>query len=454
LIVTPELLQLTDTEKEKFLFLAQQKELERVSPKLEQFRNSKYRINIAYGGRGAGSKSWSFDSLMIQRAHREKLRIACFREIQVSLKESSYQNIVEQIARLRYPGWKIQNESIKSPSGSYIIFKGLKDIRAAQQTKSYEGFDIFRIEEGSAISADSLSFLLPTLRKIGSQFWITLNQETENDPVMEMFVNAKRSDCLAVFCEPEGIDNPWWNETVLAAESEELKKRNPDEWLYVYGGQPRAQGQNAVMSRALIDQAMKREIESDGQEVVGCDPADFGDDKTQIYVRKGLKVIQHRELTKMDGIFIANEIGQMIDMNREIQINLDSTGIGTSTRDQLKYLKLNVNAINFAQSPNNKKKYHDFNSELWFNFKNEFLDKGQIPNDNELRQELGGRLYKYDHENRYQVEPKGEFKKRLKRSPDKADALLLCFYNPNKVFDAGFRKRMAVRDSSGYRYEG
>ncbi|MGE5862881.1 MAG: phage terminase large subunit, partial [Nitrososphaerales archaeon] len=174
--------ELTELEKSDFLFLLQQKELEKVSPKLEQFRDSKYRINIAYGGRGAGAKSWSFDSLIVQRAHRKKLRIACFREIQVSLKESSYQNIIEQITRLRYPGWKIQNESIRSPAGSYFIFKGLKDIRAAQQTKSYEGFDIFRIEEGSAISADSLNFLLPTLRKKGSQFWITLNRETENDP--------------------------------------------------------------------------------------------------------------------------------------------------------------------------------------------------------------------------------------------------------------------------------
>jgi phage terminase large subunit len=444
----------TEKEKNAFLFLTKQKELEKVSPKLEQFRGSKHRINVAYGGRGAGCKTWSFDSLLVQRAHRSKLRIACFREIQESLKESSYQDIMLQVDRLRYPGWKFQNEKIISPAGSTYIFRGLKDIRASQQVKSYESFDVFRIEEASAISRESWDMILPTLRKPGSQFWITFNPENDNDPVMEIFINSNRSDTLAVFCEPENADNPWWNDTELPKESEELKKRDYDEWLHQYGGQPRKQGQNSVISRVLVDQAMSREIVFEGQMVLGIDPADFGDDKTQMYLRKGLKVIKYKELSKMDGITIANEAAGMVNKDKTVQINIDSTGIGTSARDQLRSMGMNVNPVNFSQSPINRDKYHDLPTELWFEFKNQFLDKCQLPNDNQLRQELCGRQYKYDHEHRYHIESKADFKKRLGRSPDKADALLLCFYNPQRVFDPDFRKRMSSRDNSGYKYEG
>ena len=48
---------------------------------------------------------------------------------------------------------------------------------------------------------------------------------------------------------------------------------------------------------------------------------------------------------------------------------------------------------------------------------------------NELRQ----RWYDYDKRGRRKVEPKDIFKKRYGRSPDKADALLLCFYEAHQV---------------------
>jgi hypothetical protein len=42
--------------------------------------------------------------------------------------------------------------------------------------------------------------------------------------------------------------------------------------------------------------------------------------------------------------------------------------------------------------------------------------------------ELSGRLYEYDKRGRRKVESKKAFKERFKKSPDKADALLLAYY--------------------------
>jgi hypothetical protein len=73
-------------------------------------------------------------------------------------------------------------------------------------------------------------------------------------------------------------------------------------------------------------------------------------------------------------------------------------------------------------------KYPNIASEMWFELP---IDDIGIDNDRELMIELSGRRYLYDKQGRRMVEPKDEYKKRNGgRSPDKADALLLCYYMP------------------------
>ena len=66
---------------------------------------------------------------------------------------------------------------------------------------------------------------------------------------------------------------------------------------------------------------------------------------------------------------------------------------------------------------------------MWFTFP---IDEAQIPDDIQLMQELEGRQYKYTSKDQRKIEPKDEFKKRVGRSPDRADGLLLCFYRPKE----------------------
>lgn len=431
--------------------IAYQNLLEKVSPKLEAFRNpsiggtcpAHIRIKGARGGRGAGAKSYSMTSLINQRANWERLRIGCFREIQETLEESVYALIQERAEYLRYTGWKFTDKYINTPSGSHFIFRGLKDLRASRNVKGLANFDIFFIEEASSITMESWNFLMPTLmRNPGSELWFCYNPEEEIDPVTEKIWNRERSDALCIELQPGPIDNPWWN-SGLQMEMDEDFKFDPDEAEHIWLGQPRKQGLNAALPRAKIRGAMDRKIVPEGQKVVGCDPADFGDDKTEIYIRKGLTTIAHKTISKMDGVFIANEIGQMINNDPSIPINLDTTGIGVSTRDQLKVLGLKVNCYNFAESASDKDKYPDFTSELWFNFP---VDEADIPDDPELMRQLSGRKYKYDSAGRRKIESKKDFKERYNKSPDKADALLLCYMRPQKmIMSADTREKLRAR---------
>ena len=65
-----------------------------------------------------------------------------------------------------------------------------------------------------------------------------------------------------------------------------------------------------------------------------------------------------------------------------------------------------------------------------------------MPKDDELSQELTSTMFKFASNGKIQIEPKDDIKKRIKRSPDKSDALSFTFYptqdvdpNPKKLSD-------------------
>jgi hypothetical protein len=447
---------LTANEELTLLQLLKQDNLERVAPKLEVFRNpsiggtcpAHIRIKGTRGGRGAGAKSHSLTSLIIQRAQYEKLRIGCFREVQQSLEESVYSLLLQKIDMLGYKGWKATKEYINSPIGSHFIFRGLKDLTASRNTKGLEGFDIFFLEEASSISMESLNMMLPTLmRTEGSELWFCYNQEEEEDPITVKIWNRNRDDALCVEVLPGAVDNPWWN-AGLEKEMEEDFKFDPELALHIWNGQPFTQGVKACLPRTLVKQAQDRNIEAEGMFQVGCDPADYGPDRTEIYMRHGLKIIKHKEmrhpsLDDIAGREIAREIFTMVKGDPSIPIVIDTTGIGASARDFSKAMGLKVIPVNFAEKASDKHKYPNIISELWFDFP---LTEADIPDDNELMKELAGRRYDYDNKNRRLVESKKLFQKRYGRSPDKADALLLTYYQGKTMnMDDETRKQMRNR---------
>ena len=409
----------------ELLALLEQDALEHVTPKMERFREP-WRIKIASGGRGAGAKSWSAASLLVQKAHLAPLRICCFREVQKSLAESAYQLIKDTVTRLRKPGWRLTKEYIDSPCGSHFIFRGLVDMRAADQMKSLEGYDIFWLEEASSISKESLTVLLPTLRKPGSELWATLNRVAEKDPIIAEYWDSDRTDVLRVALEQGKIDNPWFPD-VLQAELEAAYRNNPDEAIHVWGGQPRAQGDNSVLSRVSVRAAMSRDAKESAPDEIGVDVARFGSDNTEMYRRKGAKTVDHKSFSKKDTVYIANAAWEMAGKDSGVLIKVDDTGVGGGVTDNLRRLGASVAPVNFGGSPSDKNKYTTVADEMWFGFP---IDEISIPDDPKLMEELAGRRYDYDKIGKRKVEPKSEFRKRYGRSPDKADALLLTFYRP------------------------
>lgn len=411
---------LTETEEVELLELLEQDERESVVPLLEQWRKPA-RFKMAYGGRGSG-KSRAAASLLVQRANHEQIKVLCAREIQKSIEESVYALILDTVKHLRYPGWIFKKDEIVSPAGSRFVFRGLKDLRASQQIKSYEGFDVIWVEEAATVSGDSWKIIVPTFRKEGSEIWATFNRDEEMDPVYERFCARPRRNSIVV--EVNWHDNPWFPD-ILRAEMEQDYERDPDEAEHIWGGQPRKQGMKSVMARSRIRAAMDRVIDAIGGRSVGVDVARFGDDKTDMYMRQGLKVTKHKELAKTSIPEVVRQVWDFVGRDPSIPIKVDDTGVGGGVTDGLRELGAKVVAINFGGRSTNPNLYDTIADEMWFTFP---VDDADIPDDAELMKELAGRQYDYDKKNRRKVEPKKKFKERYGKSPDRADALLLTFY--------------------------
>jgi phage terminase large subunit len=199
-----------------------------------QFLFKPARYKVMRGGRGSG-KSWTVARALLVLCTQKQLRILCTREIQKNIQQSVHQLLSDQIEAMGLSSaFEVLNNEIRGPHGSQIFFSGLSDITATG-LKSFEGVDIVWCEEAQAISAKSWKTLIPTIRKEGSEIWVTYNPELETDPTHQLFVVNQPPDCVSVLMN--WTENPYFP-AVLAAEREHAQKTmKPEEYRNVWEGE-------------------------------------------------------------------------------------------------------------------------------------------------------------------------------------------------------------------------
>ena len=411
-----------------------------IASKLLPLIDSPKTHNILTGGRG-GSKSRAAASLITRVMRKAPLQVLCCREVQKSLTESSYAMLKGEVYRQNYGDHFNLGEArgvMTGNNGSRAVFTGLKE-HTIDSIKSYEGFHWVWVEEAQSVSKKSFDVLIPTLRTdewfeidLGDgiprkfplrMFIYTLNPFTYNDDI-NIVLPESRDDVQRI--EINYYDNPWFPQSLEDERREAEKVMDPDEYARIWEGVPYEDAERAIMKRAEIKGAMERQASKDGGIVVGADIARFGKDRTVFIKRQGMQVVDTMTLTKSDTQNTARKLHEFAEGGR---IVIDDTGVGGGVTDKLRDLGCqDVNAINFGSRAKNKKKYPDIISEMWFNLAR-IINKAGLPEDRELLNELSGRNYSYTRDERRKVESKEEYKKRTgQRSPDKADALILCFY--------------------------
>jgi phage terminase large subunit len=202
-----------------------------------------HRYKVAYGGRG-GAKSWGFARALLVKGAERPLRILCTREIQKSIKDSVHKLLSDQIQALGLGQfYEVQATIIKGANGTEILFAGLSDL-TAESIKSFEGVDIVWCEEAQAISKRSWDILVPTIRKDGSEIWISMNPELDTDETWTRFVVSPPPSSAVI--EINYPDNPWFP-PVLEQERLHAKATMPKaDYENIWEGKCRAAAEGAI----------------------------------------------------------------------------------------------------------------------------------------------------------------------------------------------------------------
>jgi len=204
------------------------------------------RYKELHGGRG-GAKSWGVARALLLQGVENPLRILCAREFQNSIKDSVLKLLGDQVEALGLSHfYEVQTQAIRGANGTEFAFEGLR--QNITRIKSYEAVDRVWIEEAQTVSKSSWDILIPTIRKKGSEIWLTWNPEFEDDETYKRFIQYPPKSCVHI--EMNWRDNPWFPE-VLELEKEELRARDPDSYDHVWEGKCRQWLEGAIYAREL-----------------------------------------------------------------------------------------------------------------------------------------------------------------------------------------------------------
>ncbi len=413
----------------------------------------KSRNLVLYGGR-ASSKSWEFAGRIAQIGQQYRTRALCVRRYQNKIKDSVYTLIKNQISNFEFGGYNVLSSSIEHNNGSEFAFYGIE--RNTDEIKSFEGADILWIEEAHNLTAEQWAILEPTIRKEGSEIWISFNPNLITDFIYQRFIVNPPPDTRSRLVNY--TDNPFLSDT-LKKTIEAMKEEDFDQYQHIYLGVPLSDDDQAVIKRswveAAIDAHVKLDIDMTGQNNVGYDVADSGNDKNAIAQFNGA-ICEYIEEWKAPEDELDKSALRAWSFVGEGLLIYDSIGVGAHVGATLKnkghinHSKFNAgDAVykpdkEYSPKITNKQKFENLKAQAWqdvadrlrntFNAVNKGMEfdpsdmisiSSEIKELEALKTELCSPHKDYSKRGLDMVESKKDMAKRGIKSPNKADAFIM-----------------------------
>ena len=441
------------------------------------------RYKVFYGGRGA-AKSWGFAQALELMGAQNKLRILCTRELQGSIQESVHKLLSDTANRIGLDDfYGIEKALIYGKNNTHFIFEGLKN--NTTKIKSMEGIDVCWCEEAEAITENSWDLLIPTIRKDGSEIWISFNPADEMDATYQRFVkpyqteienNGFYEDGQIYVCKVSWRDNPWFPDE-LKKEMERCREENYKKYLHIWEGECNANYEDSIIQpewfKAAIDAHLKRGFKPMGVRSLGFDPADGGQDSKAIAHRHGVVITRIEQWETGDLEDATDKAFRIADEIRSDFIVYDNIGIGAGIKiglsKRLEGKRLKAHGYCGAESPenptglysedrSNSDVFRNLRAQYWWYLRDRFektyraIEKNEYIDPNELisissdipRETLSALQSELTRVQRkrgsgantfIQIESKEDMRRRNMKSPNMADALVMCFANPSPEDD-------------------
>lgn len=293
--------------------------------------------------------------------------------------------------------------------------------------------------------AKYLLYIVDEASGLGNEFAAVINGAiTEENAKLFMIGNpTKRS---GYFYDSHTKNTGQWASHTMSARnsplvSEEWVQEMEGEWgkdsdivrVRVDGKFPKSES-DSYISTTLIENAFDYVIDSPaGKKVLGVDVARFGDDESVLIGREGKKMIQFDTYKKFATTELTGAVINAIQTYNYDEVNIDigamGPGVVDQVREKLKNIATNckVNEINFGGKGDDHN--HDMTAKLWGNIRDKLKENIDLQKDEKLKEQLTNRKYSFDSSGRLKMESKKHMKARGIESPDRADALVLAYWD-------------------------
>lgn len=191
------------------------------------------------------------------------------------------------------------------------------------------------------------------------------------------------------------------------------------------------QDADTLIPMPLIEAARIRKAEGSERyrPVWGLDVARYGDDRTVLCKRRHRKVETVESWRGLDTMQTAGRVKLAYDEafvdDKPSMIVVDVIGVGAGVVDRLREMGLPVRALNVAEAPAVRSKFHRLRDEMYWKGREWFETLGVECADIEVGAELADVTYSFTSAGQIKVESKDAIKERLGRSPDVGESLLL-----------------------------
>lgn len=420
---------------------------------------------VLYGGAKGGGKSWFMCIWVFCKAIGvPNNKIFFCRRRSVDFTNTTLETWKKCIPANTYRIHE-QKKKIFLFNGSVVDYGGLDDPLLIQSLNSAEYGNI-AVDQAEEIEKDSFAMLRGTLRHIAKtkdgrifhpDYQVMMSANPAQCWLKEDFILRPKDGFRYIKALP--TDNPYLPKTYVNNLSEAFQHRPQLLAAYLHGSWDDLAGHDICIQPSSVESATRKEVVGGViRRVIVNDPARFGDDENVVYVMAQTSTVSFIEkeiiLDHKSTMDTAGRLSALRKLMGAQSIAVDVIGIGAGIVDALNDLGEPVLSINSSAKPTSEtkeKKYYNLRAQLWMEAGDEF-SRGRVSLKSEdyvLAGQLSSVKFKYTGNGKIQAEAKDDIKKRLGRSPDRADAFVMGLYALSQVNSFAEEKEMEAVDRAG-----